>query len=271
MTVFPNAKINIGLAITGKRSDGYHDIETVLYPLKIYDALEIIPDPNGSDIAFSISGESLPIPDEKNLCVKAFRLLDEQFGLPAVKMHLHKNIPSGAGLGGGSSDAAYTLRLTNELFGLNLSIEELEDYARVLGSDCAFFIRNEPVYAFGKGDEFRPLQLNLDAWSLAVVMPELEIATSLAYKGVTPQNGGYSLETEYRRGPEAWKDVVKNDFEESIFREYPELSRVKEALYAEGAIYASMSGSGAAVYGIFRKKTLLPALEETCRVFYDAG
>ncbi|QEC53118.1 4-diphosphocytidyl-2-C-methyl-D-erythritol kinase [Anseongella ginsenosidimutans] len=271
MTVFPNAKINIGLTITGKRSDGYHNIETVLYPLKIYDVLEIIPNPDGEGLEFSISGESLAIPEEENLCVKAFRLLEERYRLPAVKMHLHKDIPSGAGLGGGSSDAAYTLRLLNDLFGLGISREGLKDYARLLGSDCAFFIDNEPVYAFGKGDDFRPVRVDLSDYFLVVVMPDLAIATARAYAGVRPRKPLFSLEAKSSNPPEEWKALVQNDFEETIFKEFPELSGIKESLYAAGALYASMSGSGAAVYGIFREKVHLPELEGDCRVFYDAG
>lgn len=271
MTVFPHAKINIGLHVVSKRADGFHNIETVLYPVKIYDALEMIPDPQRKEVTFSMSGYAHNLGVEENLCIKAFRLLEKRFNIPAVKMHLHKNIPSGAGLGGGSSDAAYTLRLANELFDLGLNTGDLQDLARRLGSDCAFFLEEQPVYAFEKGDRFRPLSLSLKDYHLVVVMPDLGVSTAAAYGRIVPRMPDCLLETHTASRPDTWKAVIRNDFESAIFPDYPVLATIKEALYKAGAVYASLSGSGAALYGVFKNRVVLPDLERECRVFYDVG
>lgn len=271
MTVFPHAKINIGLHVISKRRDGFHNIETVLYPVKIYDALEMIPDPQRNKVAFSMSGYAPDLAAEENLCLKAFRLLEQRFNMPGVKMHLHKNIPSGAGLGGGSSDAAYTLRLANELFDLGLDTGELQDLARQLGSDCAFFLEEQPVYAYEKGDQFRPLSLHLKDYHLVVVMPDLNVSTATAYGRIVPRRPDCLLEERTLSEPDTWKGSVRNDFESAIFPAYPVLASIKDALYQAGAVYASLSGSGAALYGIFKSRVVLPHLERECRVFYDVG
>lgn len=277
MVVFPNAKINIGLHITEKRSDGYHNIETVFYPVKIYDALEILPHAEGDALEFTVSGEGGLaagglVSGEDNLCVRAYRLLEKNHSLPPVKMHLHKNIPSGAGLGGASSDAVHTLLLLDKLFTLGLSQEEFGNCARRLGSDCAFFLENRPVFAMGKGDEFSPAELDLGDHCLVVVMPEeVEVSTAQAYAGVSPRKSPVFLPEQLKAQFETWRSAVKNDFEKQIFRKYPVIATIKEALYGAGAVYASMSGSGAAVYGIFREKPELLDLERDCRVFYDVG
>jgi len=269
MTVFPHAKINIGLHVIAKLADGYHRIETVLYPVKIHDVLEMIPHRRGKSLEFSVSGDASPLAVEDNLCVKAFRLLEKRFDLPPVKMHLHKTIPSGAGLGGGSSDAAYTLRLANELFGLGMHDTELAGLARQLGSDCAFFIDDRPAYAFGKGDQLRTSAVDLSGCFLVVVMPPHQVSTAAAYRQVVPRRADHSLEQSCMADPSTWKGRIRNDFEATVFRDFPVLPEIKDMLYREGAVYASMSGSGAALYGIFPEKVALPALERECRVFYD--
>ncbi|HYH56203.1 MAG TPA: 4-(cytidine 5'-diphospho)-2-C-methyl-D-erythritol kinase, partial [Anseongella sp.] len=254
MIIFPYAKINIGLHITGKRADGYHNIETVLYPLKISDALEIIPS-SGPALEFTLTDEDGLVAGEDNLCVKAYRALEKAYSLSPVKMHLHKNIPSGAGLGGGSSDAAHTLALLNQLFELKLSKDKLQEHARLLGSDCAFFLENRPVFASGRGDELSPAELDLGAYCITVVMPRLKVATAAAYAEARPRQPAASLQEQLQIPPGEWRETVKNDFEESVFEKFPGIASVKETLYSYGAEYASMSGSGAAVYGIFREKT----------------
>src|SRR3546814_498007 len=212
MIVFPNAKINIGLDIIEKRPDGFHAISTIFYPVKIYDALEILRH-DGEGLQFGISGNESLSATEDNLCVKACRLLEPRYGLPVVNMHLHNNIPTGAGLGGGSADAAFPLRLLNDLAGLKLDSEELEICARQLGSDCAFFIRNKPVYAFERGDEVRPLELDLSGYYLVVIMPDYPVSTAQAYAHVTPRMPDHPLEELCKKPVETWKSTVKNNFE----------------------------------------------------------
>lgn len=267
MVVFPHAKINLGLHITERRPDGYHNIETVFCPVGIYDALEAIPFAGGTT-SLEVSGSAGVPAGPENLCLQACRLLEEEHALPPLKIHLHKNIPAGAGLGGGSSDGAFTLKLLNGLFRLGLGQEELAGLARRLGSDCAFFLEGSPAFAFGKGDEFSALELDLSAYCLTVVMPAVQVSTAAAYAGVSPKKPFNSLQMLLRAPVEEWRHTVGNDFEKSVFRKFPVIAAIKEELYRSGAIYASMSGSGAAVYGIFREKTPLPRLEKDCRVFY---
>jgi len=264
MIIFPNAKINLGLKIINRRNDGYHNIATIFYPVKIKDALEIVA---ADDLRFTSSGIPIPGDPFQNLCVKAWQLLSKDFSLPKVHIHLHKQIPVGAGLGGGSADAAFCIRLLNEKFSLQLTTDAMEDYARQIGADCAFFIKNKPVIAVGKGDEFRDVMLHLDKFYVVLVMPPVHVSTADAYGGVVPS--GEPLPDLSGLPPEKWQGILQNDFEQPVFQKFPEIRRVKEALYESGALYASMSGSGASVYALFEKKVLLPALERNNLVFYD--
>jgi 4-diphosphocytidyl-2-C-methyl-D-erythritol kinase len=266
MINFPNAKINIGLNITERRPDGYHNLETIFYPVQIKDALEVIEAP---ELSFESSGLDIPGRMEDNLCVKGYHLLKKDFDLPPVKIHLHKNIPIGAGLGGGSADAAFFIRLMNDKFNLDLTIDQQLSYARKLGADCAFFIENKPVFAFEKGNEFETIKLDLSGYSIALVMPDIHISTSEAYSGVKPAPVKQSLFDLIYEPIGEWKNFIKNDFENNIFKNHLEIRGVKAALYEAGAIYASMSGSGASVFGIFDKTPDLTGLEQHSQVFYN--
>ena len=266
MILFPNAKINIGLNITERRTDGYHNLETVFYPVKINDALEVIP---ADKLSFESSGLEIPGSVEDNLCIRGYHLLKKEHDLPPVKIHLHKNIPIGAGLGGGSADAAFFIKLMNTQFKLGLSVDEMQDHARTLGADCAFFIENKPVFAFEKGDEFEPIRLDLSNYSIVLVMPPVQVSTSEAYRGVRPTMVKDSLMELIQLPIAEWKKCIKNDFEESIFKNNVEIRGVKAALYQSGALYASMSGSGSSVFGIYEKTPDLSALEQTNQVFYN--
>jgi 4-diphosphocytidyl-2-C-methyl-D-erythritol kinase len=249
MLDFPNAKINLGLLVTEKRADGFHNLESCFYPVQWCDALEILP---AEQEQFTMSGLPVPGNPDSNLCLKAYRLLQRDFQLPPVHMHLHKVIPMGAGLGGGSSDAAFALKQLNTLFELNLSPDALENSARQLGSDCAFFIQNKPVIAVEKGDVFKPVDLDLSGYTCVVVYPGIHITTAEAYGNIVPQKPSCGIEMYLKQDVQVWKEVLKNDFEEALFPSYPELPAIKEKLYAAGAEYASMTGSGSAVYGLFK-------------------
>ncbi|AMR34522.1 4-(cytidine 5'-diphospho)-2-C-methyl-D-erythritol kinase [Mucilaginibacter sp. PAMC 26640] len=268
MIVFPNAKINIGLNITERRSDGFHNLETVFYPIKINDVLEVIV---AERLSFHSSGLEIPGEDNENLCIKGYHLLKRDFpDLPAVKIHLHKNIPIGAGLGGGSSDAAFFIKLMNDKFSLGLSVDAMMDYARVLGADCAFFIENKPVFAFEKGDEFESVKLDLSAYKIVLVMPDVHVSTGEAYRGIKPAMVSESLYELIKTPIANWKRHIKNDFEGHIFRDNPAIRGVKAELYEYGALYASMSGSGASVFGIFEQLPNLSQMEENGNlVFYN--
>jgi len=249
MIVYPNAKINIGLNVLEKRADGYHEISSVFYPVKeLVDILEIIP---GEDFSFSSSG--IAIPGNSNICAKAYDLLKADFGIENVQIHLHKQIPIGAGLGGGSADGAFTLKALNELFDLKLSNTELEKYALQLGADCPFFIENTQKYVTGKGEKMNEIDLDLSAYELKFIFPELHISTAEAYGGVILKYPETNLLDLMSKPIENWKGEVKNDFEISAFEKYPELEKMKEKLYADGAIYASMTGSGSVLYGVVLK------------------
>lgn len=265
MIAFPNAKINIGLNIVNKRGDGYHDLETVFYPVMIKDVLEVV---ESAELSFSSSGLAVPGRPEDNLCLKAYDLLSRDITLPRVKIHLHKNIPIGAGLGGGSSDASFFIKLMNEKFALGLSRERMERYASQLGADCAFFINNEPVFAFEKGDKFENIQLDLSKYFMVLVMPDIHVPTSAAFKGISPARPVKSVKDLIKNDITEWKGSITNDFEPGIISQYPEIGLIKESLYLSGAIYASMSGSGSSVYGIFESPLKIPGLELTNRVFY---
>ena len=266
MIAFPNAKINIGLNIIEKRGDGYHNIESVMYPLKgvMYDALEILappqPSPQGREPKANLHSSGIRIDgnQENNLCIKAYELIKKDYPLPPIKIYLHKAIPIGAGLGGGSADGAFFIRLLNDTFELGISWGEMHHYARQLGSDCSFFVSNRPAFAEGKGDQFESIKLDLSGYYIAVIYPNIHINTTKAYSGVVPKKTVRSLENDIQNLPiEQWKDLIHNDFEDSIFPQFPEIKKIKEKLYSAGAVYASMSGSGSAVYGIFKKEPKL--------------
>jgi len=247
MIVYPNAKINIGLNVIKKQANGYHELSSVFYPIKdLHDILEILP---AKDFSFSNSG--IPIPGSNNICINAFELLKVDFEIGNVAMHLHKKIPVGAGLGGGSADGAFTLKALNELFKLELSDLELECYALQLGADCPFFVENLPKYIMGIGEEMMSISLDLSPYKLKFIFPELHISTSEAYEGVIPGQPKKPLLDLINQPIENWKTVVNNDFEISAFEKYPQLKKIKEKLYADGAIYASMTGSGSVLYGVF--------------------
>ncbi len=258
MIVFPNCKINLGLNILRKRSDGYHDLETVYYPVPFTESLEIILNKNSainSGIHFSCSG--LPIKGEpsSNLCVKASQLLQKDFpGMPALQMHLHKVIPTGAGLGGGSADGAFVLKLLNQLLELGLSKQQLIQYASQLGSDCPFFIINKPCFAQGRGEILEEIPLDLSAYKLILVHPGIHIDTKSVFSTITPRLPEKPLGEILAGSIEKWKDELSNDFETTIFQQHPEIAAIKDNLYDKGAIYASLSGSGSTVYGLFLKE-----------------
>jgi 4-diphosphocytidyl-2-C-methyl-D-erythritol kinase len=265
MITFPNAKINIGLNVTERRPDGYHNLETVFYPINLKDALEVVV---SDELRFTSSGLEIPGRAEDNLCVKGYHMLKQDHDLPAVHIHLHKNIPIGAGLGGGSADAAFFIKLMNDMFKLGLSVDDMTGYARRLGADCAFFIENKPVFAFEKGDEFETIRLDLSAYKIVLVMPDVHVSTGEAYGGVKPAPVKDSLLELIADPITDWRKNIKNDFEQSVFKNHVEIRGIKAALYAAGAIYASMSGSGASVFGIFDHQPDVKFLEEENEVFF---
>lgn len=258
MIVFPCAKINLGLNIVSKREDGYHNLETVFYPIPLYDALEIkyMDEKFPSQVAcdLKVTGNAVECDEQNNLVVKAYNLLSEDYKLPRVHAHLYKHIPSQAGLGGGSSDASFMIRLLDERFRLNIGNPEMEKYAARLGADCAFFIEAEPAYAEGIGDELMPVdgpKGNLNGYYLAIVKPDIAVSTKEAYAAITPTATSKSCREIVRQPIETWKEELVNDFEAPIFKLHPELAEIKEKLYQQGAKYAAMSGSGSALFGIF--------------------
>lgn len=272
MITFPNAKINLGLNITEKRPDGYHNLETIFYPIPVEDALEIHVLSEGNE-KYRLHQAGLEIAGEvdSNLVVKAYKLLDEQFNLPPVDIHLFKHIPSGAGLGGGSADAAFMLKLLNEKFNLGLGNEVLEEYAARLGADCAFFIQNEPTYAEGIGNIFSPVSLSLKQYQLWLVKPDVFVSTRDAFSQISPRYPEKSLKEIIQMPVEEWKKYMKNDFEESVFPQFPAIGEIKEEMYRQGAIYASMSGSGSSVYGLFATDAVLPDIDFGEKAFTYKG
>lgn len=275
MVVFPNAKINLGLHIVSKRADGYHNLETCFVPIPLRDILEII-EGSGDTFQFSTSGLAIPGKDQDNLCVKAYQLLKADFDLPPVQMHLHKIIPMGGGLGGGSSDASFVLRSLNKLFTLSLDNQQLEEYASQLGSDCPFFIRNYPVLATGTGNQFQELSIDISGKHIALIFPSIAVTTAEAYAQVVPREASGKeqtvtlaeiLETD---DPKQWKEKLVNDFEPSVFAQHPTLEEIKDQLYDVGAFYASMSGSGSTMYGLFNHTPDLSELESSYRVWQSA-
>lgn len=277
MILFPNCKINLGLHITRKRADGYHDLETVFYPLPLRDALEAMPlrpeagkqvpeitrsetqspatdavNSQQPGVALFLSGLPVKGDPAENLCVKAWHLLKKDYPqLPPVQLYLHKAIPMGAGLGGGSADAAFTLQLLNNKFKLGIPAEKLLDYALQLGSDCPFFIINQPCIATGRGELLQSIPLDLSAWSFLLVYPEVHINTGWAFAQITPTIPEQPISDIIRQPLSTWKDTLINDFEAPVCNLHPALRHIKETLYATGAVYASMTGSGSSFYGIF--------------------
>lgn len=261
MITFPCAKINLGLNIVSKRPDGYHNLETVFYPIPLTDALEIKymdeKFPSESPCDLKITGNDIDCNEEDNLVIKAYQLLAADFQLPRVHAHLVKRIPTQAGLGGGSSDAAYMIRLLDERFRLNIGIPEMERYAAKLGADCAFFITADPSYAEGIGDVLMPADVpgaGLGGYYLAVVKPSVAVSTRDAYAAIVPKTPAKCCKDIVRQPIETWKDELVNDFEAPIFAMHPELAAIKQSLYDTGAVYAAMSGSGSALFGIFREQ-----------------
>lgn len=272
MLTFPNAKINLGLRITEKRPDGYHNLETVFYPVPLSDALEVTEQANQPEsIVFRQTGIEVPGQSTDNLVIKAYHLLNKTFHLPPVEINLIKKTPLGAGLGGGSSDAAYMLKLLNTTFGLHLSDTQLEAYAASLGADCAFFIKNQPTYAEGIGNLFSPVALSLKGYRIIIIKPEVAISTREAFANITPRKPELSLKELIQSPIEEWKSLLVNDFEASIFPKYPLIRTLKERLYEAGAIYAAMSGSGSSVFGLFAPDSILPHIERPDTCFYFEG
>lgn len=258
MITFPNCKINIGLKVCKKRSDGYHDLKTFFYPLPLTEALEAVAANNQSgQIDFSISGSADDLPDE-NICVKAYQLLNEKIRLPSIKMHLHKVIPAGAGLGGGSSDGAFALMLLNDLFELKLNKKELDELALSLGSDCPFFILNRPAYATGRGEQLKPVSVDLANYKFIIINPGIKISTAEAFSWITPDETTDFSEETINLPVEEWKNCLFNDFEKPVFERYEVLRDIKNKLYSTGASFAGMSGTGSTIFGIFRREITLP-------------
>ena len=251
MIVFPNAKINLGLNIVSKRADGFHNIESVFYPIAIEDVVEFIP---ADVLELSISGLAVVGNVDDNLIFKAYHLLKKDFQLPNLNIHLHKHIPMGAGLGGGSADAAFFLKALNKYFDLQITIPQLLNYAGQLGSDCAFFILNEPCFASGRGEILQPIYLNFQNKKIMVVHPNIHVNTAWAYSKIKPSQQKKDLQEIMLLPTNEWRHFLKNDFEQPVFAEFPTIEKIKNVLYNFGAAYASMSGSGSAVFGIFQNE-----------------
>ena len=269
MILHSNCKINLGLNIVRKRMDGFHDIETVFYPLALSDEIEISVSADGR-FRFSSSGLEIPGDSEHNLCVQAFKLLNEHFKLQAVGISLKKNVPMGSGLGGGSSNGAFTLKALNEIFSLGLIMEQMMAFASRLGSDCPFFIQNIPAFASGKGEVLEPLRLDLSGLYLLLVIPPVHISTQEAYGMITPSRPAVSLKKIAAMQVSTWKDTMRNDFEAPLCLKFPIIGKIKELLYRKGAIYSSMSGSGSAVYGLFNEIPSVEGLFPGCYVWISA-
>jgi 4-diphosphocytidyl-2-C-methyl-D-erythritol kinase len=248
MICFPNIKINIGLDIISKRADGYHNIETVFFPVPYYDILEVLP---SSGFEFINKGLKIDCPVEKNLCYKAYKLLSDEYKINPVKIILYKNISFGTGLGAGSSDAAFTLKIINDLYSLNLSDDRLLELASSIGADCAFFIKNRPLLATGTGNIFTEVELQLKNKILVLCIPQISVNTASAYKNCNPGIPEKKLSELIKLPVSQWKNNIKNDFETVVFKEFPVLNNIKQCLYDKGAEYVQMSGSGSAIFGIF--------------------
>jgi len=261
MILFPNAKVNIGLNILYKREDGFHELETLMYPIPLTDILTINKSANKiNKINFTTTGLHIDGLPEDNLIYKAYKILDSKFNLPALDIHLHKSIPFGAGLGGGSADCAFAISGINKLCQLNLPTNTMETIAAELGSDCPFFIQNQPAIAKGRGELLESFKLDLTKFTFVVIIPPIPINTKNAYRFVKPFVPDESLKMSLLSNLENWKNVVYNNFEDSVFPQYPEIQGIKKTLYENGAFYAALSGSGSAVFGIFQNKIMLKNL-----------
>lgn len=262
MLAFPNCKINLGLHILNKREDGFHNLETVFYPLNIKDALEVIP-AHDDKLHFSQTGLTVAGNDEDNICFKAYHFLKKDFPqLPAAHLHLHKTIPMGAGLGGGSADGAFTLQLLNTKFQLQLTQQQLFNYALQLGSDCPFFILNKPCFATGRGEILEPITVDLSAYKIAIVNPGIHVNTGWAFSQLSPAAPAKRIQQIITQPVQTWKDALKNDFEDAVFAAHPLIKSIKETLYNQGAVYAAMSGSGSTVFGFFDEAVSLKPFTE---------
>lgn len=270
MLIFPCCKINLGLNVTERRPDGYHNLETVFYPIPLTDALEVVPLEASVGVPYRLTqyGTAIEGPAEKNLVVRAYLMLAADFQLPPVDIYLYKHIPSGAGLGGGSADAAFMLCLLNEMFGLQLSEERLISYASRLGADCAFFVHRRPTFATGIGDIFTSIDLDLKGWQIVIVKPDIFVSTPEAFRGITPQRPQRSLLDIVKEPVETWRLSMLNDFEESIFPHHPRIAAIKQQLYDSGAVYAAMSGSGSSVYGLYEEGSPVPKEQDFPEDFY---
>lgn len=251
MVQFPHAKINLGLKVIRKRPDGFHDIETIIYPIGLSDVLEIVPAKDGI-FEFVSTGISIDGNHEDNLCVRACRLISQKYALPEVKIHLHKVIPFGAGLGGGSSDAAFVLKLIRRIFSIKMCNNELEEMAATLGSDCSFFINGKPALSKGRGEKLTPVPISLAGYHLLLVKPSVNISTAWAYGNVIPSGESLPEMNHISDNIESFATLLTNDFEGVVMGSFPEVRRIKEKIMEMGAIYAAMTGSGSAVYGLFR-------------------
>ncbi|GHE33542.1 4-(cytidine 5'-diphospho)-2-C-methyl-D-erythritol kinase [Sphingobacterium griseoflavum] len=266
MISYANAKINLGLQVTSKREDGYHELETIFYPFPLYDIIEISRG-DADKTTMKITGMDLEL-DENNLCYRAYNLLANTFELPPVHIHLHKQIPFGAGLGGGSSDAAAVLKMLNDNFLLGLTAEELASFAATLGADCPFFVYGTTMYATGIGTKLTPLNLDLSSYYMVLLKPDVHVSTASAYASIKPQPREFDIRELVSLPVQDWKFYLRNDFEEGIFANHPQIKRCKLAMYEHGALYASMSGSGSAVYGIFDRKVDLSVLADLGKIYY---
>ena len=272
MLAFPNIKINLGLSITEKRPDAQHSFDTVFYPVALEDALEIrTSSETEKKITLHQYGMEIAGNPEDNLVAKAYSLLDKEFHLPPVEIHLYKHIPSGAGLGGGSADAAFMLKLLNNKFELGLPDDTLEEYAAKLGADCAFFIKNRPTYAEGIGNIFSPLPLSLKGYRIWLVKPDIFVSTRDAFAKIKPHHPEMSLKEIAQLPVEEWNGRMVNDFEESVFPQFPAIGEIKEEMYRQGAVYASMSGSWSSVYGLFKEDAVLPEVDFGEKAFVYKG
>lgn len=255
MVIFPNAKINLGLNITACRSDGYHDIETIFYPIDLKDVLEIVP-AKGEESTLTTSGRPIDCPAEKNLVMKAYRLMEKEYNLPSVDIYLRKNIPDGAGLGGGSSDAASTIIVLNDIFELGLTQAQMAKHAAKLGADCAFFIYNRPMMATGIGEILSGVSVDLKGKHLLLVKPDIYVSTAEAYSRVVTKPSLHSLCELISQPISLWHSTIINDFEKSVFALHPALGQLKKQMYDNSAIYAAMSGSGSSIFGVFEDAIL---------------
>lgn len=257
MICFPNAKINLGLNVVSKRADGFHNIETIFYPIALKDALEVLPSKYNKKYRLFSTGIDVGADPENNLVIKALSLLSREKPLPHLDIHLLKTIPNGAGLGGGSSDGAFMLKLLNQTFSLGFTDSDLHEIAGKLGADCPFFLRNKPAFASGTGDQFEDIDLSLEDYFMVIVKPDISVSTMDAYSEIVPKQPAMSLKEIVKMPVHEWRNYMHNDFETSLFKKHPAIAAVKENLYDKGAIYASMSGSGTAVYALFEEKPTL--------------